>query len=133
MRVLQEVSNAFSPGNPRCAESYQLCWVLGPALGPDGSFDGWNDWVIRWRGSPQKALGHVQVWRGGKVVLPLVTGIATAYNDTVPPYPKFGVYRGSWKAATKPTVAKTTAIAYAAFRVGDETSSFDEVSTAIKF
>jgi len=57
----------------------------------DGSFDGWNDWVIQWRGSPVKELGHVQVWRGGSVVLPMVTGIVTAYNDSVAPYPKFGV------------------------------------------
>ena len=35
---------------------------------------------------------RTQVWMNGKVVLPLQTNIATAYDDTVPPYLKFGVY-----------------------------------------
>lgn len=117
--------------NPACSELYDACWSLGAAA-KSGSFDGWNDWVIQWRGSPDPARGHVGVWRNGEVVLPLTT-LATAYNDTVGPYPKFGVYRGSWKEMTPvaPT-AKTSSIAYGALRVGDAHSSFDEVSTAVK-
>ena len=57
--------------------------------------------------------------------------LATAYNDTVAPYLKFGVYKGGWKEldATKPT-EQWASIAYSAMKVGDADSSFDEVSTA---
>ena len=130
-----EVSNKISAGGKRsgrCSEDYPLCWVLGPALGDNGRFDNWNDWVIQWRGSPQPALGYVAVWRNGKVVLPMQTNIATAYNDSVSPYLKFGVYRGSWKGTAVPTAAtRNTSIAYGAIKVGDDSSSFAEVSTAI--
>jgi hypothetical protein len=120
-----------SNNSARCSEKYPLCFVLGPAAAADGRFDHWNDWVIQWRGSPQPALGHVAVWRDGRPILPLQRNIATAYNDTVAPYVKFGVYRGSWKGPTAPTRGNFTSIAYAAMRVGDETSSFEEVSTAL--
>jgi len=114
--------------NPACAESYDACWKLGPAL-TDTSFDGWNDWVIQWRGSPNATVGYVGVWRDGNVVLPK-TNVATAYNDSKSPYVKFGVYRGAWKgAATQPVHSWSSSIAYGALKVGDETSSFDEVNT----
>jgi hypothetical protein len=74
---------------------------------------------------------YMAIWRNGKEVLPMTKGITTAYNDSIAPYLKFGVYRGSWKGASAPTVAKTTSIAYAAIKVGDATSGFDEVSTAV--
>lgn len=68
--------------DPACVDS-DTCWALGPAM-VNGRLDGWNDWVIRWVGSPSPALGSVQVWRNGVVVLPR-TAVATAYNDTVAP------------------------------------------------
>jgi hypothetical protein len=127
-----EVSNNIDAPSPRCAENYPRCWVLGPALGTNGRFDNWNDWVIQWRGSPQTALGYVAIWRNGEVVLPLQNNIVTTYDDSIAPYLKFGVYRGSWKGAAVPTAGNATSIAYAALKVGDETSSFAEVSTATK-
>jgi len=112
----------------RCSEGYESCWVLGPAL-QAGKFDGWNDWVLQWRGSPNQN-GYLKMWRNGKVVLPMVTNIKTTYDDVVPPYLKFGVYRGGWKGAGRPVNATSTSISYGALRVGDEKSSFAEVSTA---
>jgi hypothetical protein len=126
-----EVSNDVDTPSLRCSEGYPLCWTLGPALGANGRFDNWNDWVIRWRGSPQASLGYVEIWRDGKVVLPMQKNITTAYDDKIAPYLKFGVYRGTWKGASAPTLGNHTGIAYGALKVGDETSSFDEVSTAI--
>ena len=67
-----------------CSENYDACWRLGSAM-IDTSFEGWNDWVIQWRGSPNKSLGYVAVWRNGKIVLPK-TALATAYDDSVQPY-----------------------------------------------
>ena len=78
--------------NPACSESYDRCWVLGPALVPGSArgFWGWNDWVINWRGSPKASLGHLEIWRNGKLVLPKQT-LSTAYDDPKAPYLKFGV------------------------------------------
>ena len=46
---------------------------------------------------------------------------ATAYNDTVQPYLKFGVYRGSWKGTPAAPLRSTqSAIAYGALKVGNE-------------
>jgi arylsulfatase A-like enzyme len=92
----------------------------------------WDDWVVRARFSPLTDRGYLQVWRNGEEVLPLTHG-GTAYNDSVPPYLKFGVYKGDWKAySPRQRTATTFAIAYGAVRVGDEHSSFAEVSTAQK-
>lgn len=129
-----EVSNKDDPSSkPACSENYPHCWVLGPALGDNGKFGNWNDWVIQWKGSPQPALGFLAVWRNGQVVMPMTKSIATTYNDSVAPYLKFGVYRGSWKGASAPTASRRSAIAYGAIKVGDENSGFDEVSTAVKY
>lgn len=78
--------------NPACSESYDQCWVLGPALMPSSAngFDGWNDWVISWRGSPKASLGHLEIWRNEELVLPKQS-LATAYDDPKGPYLKFGV------------------------------------------
>ena len=125
-----EVSNNIDPAAPRCAEQYPHCWSLGPALDPKtDSFGEWQDWVIRWKGSPSATGGYLQVWRNGIEVLPTQT-LATAYNDTISPYMKFGVYRGVWKGTGRPTVSKRSTTAYGGIKVGDEHSSFDEVSTA---
>ena len=32
--------------DPACAEAYDTCFVLGPALVPGSGLGGWNDWVI---------------------------------------------------------------------------------------
>jgi hypothetical protein len=84
--------------NPACSEQYDACWKLGPALVPDSPFGlgAWNDWVIEWQGSPT-SKGYLQIWRNGKLVLPAVK-LATAYNDTIGPYVKFGVYHSHGKA-----------------------------------
>ena len=123
------VSHGDGAHGQRCGDDWPSCWRLGPALGAEGRFDGWNDWVVHWRGSPDPALGFVEVWRNGKLVLPKQT-VATAYNDTVPPYLKFGVYRGAWKGATRPTFSTSSTIEYGGLKVGDAASSFAEVSTA---
>eukprot|EP01079_Euglenida_sp_SAG-EU17-18_P010099 gene10099-1825_t len=82
---------------------------LGPvALGA------WDDWVIRARLSPRPDTGYVQVWRNGNCLVPTTT-LATAYNDTIAPYLKFGVYKGSWKGASKP-VEKWAGIEYLAMK-----------------
>lgn len=108
----------------------------------------------RWRGSPREDLGHLSVWRNGVNVLPLQLLVsldqrgnspmrrlasfgvktckyshdialqATAYNDTVQPYLKFGVYRGSWKGTPAAPLRSTqSAIAYGALKVGNERMS----------
>ena len=78
--------------NPACSESYDRCWVLGPALVPSSAlgFGGWNDWVINWRGSPKASLGQLEIWRNGILVLPKQK-LATADDDPEAPYLKFGV------------------------------------------
>ena len=90
----------------------------------------WEDWVVRAVFSPNATRGSLAVWRNGRELVPETT-LATAYDDDVAPYLKFGVYKGGWKelSATKPT-AQWATIAYSAMKVGDETASFDEVSTA---
>ena len=116
--------------DPACSEQYDACWKLGPAL-VNGTFGNWNDWVLKWRGSPLASRGSLAVWRNGVNVLPEVSGLATAYPDTVAPYLKFGVYHSEWKGeAVAPPNARHCAIAYGGLRVGDETSGKEEVSTA---
>ena len=123
------ISNTFGPGSPQCSEAYPVCFVLGRAADDRGNFEGWNDWVLQWKGSPVATEGHVAVWRNGKEVLPMQK-LATTYNDTVAPYVKFGVYRGQWKGAGRPAHSNSSTIAYGGLKVGDEHSSYDEVSTA---
>ena len=80
-------------------------------------------------GSPLASAGHLAVWRNGRNVLPKVT-LATAYNDSMPPYLKFGVYHSQWKGQlSAPGDARQAAISYGALKVGDAHSSFREVST----
>ena len=55
--------------------------------------------------------------------------VANAYNDTRHPYIKFGVYKAAWKVHQDYRVRRA-ALSYAAFRVGDEHATYDEVSTA---
>ena len=107
------------------AGGYQHTYDLGAV-----AFGAWENWVLQARFSPDPARGYLAIWRNGQVTLPR-TVIATAYNDTVPPYLKFGVYRGDWKEQNghSPT-ARWSAISYGGMRVGDENSSFSEVSTA---
>eukprot|EP00937_MAST-01D_sp_MAST-1D-sp2_P000633 g633.t1 len=90
----------------------------------------WDDWVFRVIFSPRADRGSVAVWRNGEAVV-AQAALATAYNDTVPPYLKFGVYKGGWKEmdAVKPTEEWAT-ITYGALKVGDERSCFNEVSTS---
>lgn len=78
--------------NPACSEQYDACWKLGPALVPGSEYgvNGWNDWVIQWKGSPLASEGYLSIWRNGQLALPKFT-LATAYNDTLGPYMKFGV------------------------------------------
>jgi hypothetical protein len=64
---------------------------IAHAQANNGGYEGWNDFVLAWRGSPQPGLGSVQVWRNGVQVLPR-TALATAYDDSDPPYMKFGVF-----------------------------------------
>ena len=92
--------------------------------------DQWDDWVLCARFSPRADVGYLAVWRNGVAVLPN-TSMATAYNDTRQPYVKFGVYKGDWKGRPdRPHTATWDAISYGAIKVGDENSSFGEVSTA---
>lgn len=115
--------------NPQCSEQYDACWKLGPAALGLAGFDVWNDWQIQWRGSPRAELGYLAVWRNGELVLPKVS-VATAYNDTAPPYVKFGVYHSQWKGENSaPSYARHCRIAYGGLKVGDEHSSRAEVST----
>jgi hypothetical protein len=94
------------------------------------ALDAWDDWVVHVLFSPLASHGFLRVWRNGRLALPL-TRLATAYNDTRPPYLKFGVYKGSWKGRS-PQVRTATwaAISYGEMKVGDQDSSFAEVSTA---
>jgi hypothetical protein len=122
------ISGGGTP-HPGCSEGYDMCWVLGPAMTADG-LDGWNDWVISWQGSPLAERGHVAVWRNGKPVLSQQT-LMTAYNDSAAPYLKFGIYHSGWKGShpASQVTARHAGMSYGAVKVGDETSSFDEVST----
>lgn len=87
----------------------------------------WEDWVIATTLSPQASRGSLAIWRNGAVVVPPTT-LPTAYNDTKPPYLKFGVYKAGWKAHRNYT-SRIAAITYSAVKVGDEHSSFAEVDT----
>ena len=60
--------------NPACSEQYDACWKLGPALvpGSEHGVNGWNDWVIQWKGSPVSSEGYLSIWRNGKLALPKV-------------------------------------------------------------
>ena len=87
----------------------------------------WEDWVIATTLSPLSSRGSLAIWRNGAVAVPPTT-LPTAYNDTKPPYFKFGVYKGGWKVHRNYT-SRHAAIAYSSVKVGDEHSSFAEVDT----
>jgi len=136
---MQSDFTGCAPGNVSCPR-----WTISVANGPGGAYGSaydlgpatlgtWEDWVMRVVFSPLAERGSLQMWRNGSVVLPEQRGIATAYNDTKPPYLKFGANRGDWKEDDGRTRTATCAgIAYNALRVGDEHSSFEEVSTIPK-
>jgi hypothetical protein len=85
----------------------------------------WVDWVVKWKLSYGNNDGILQVWRNGVQVVNRVNA-PNCYNTEVGPYLKIGIYAYSW-GNYEPDV-KNIAIYYDAFRIGDQNSSFAEVS-----
>jgi hypothetical protein len=95
----------------------------------------WEDWVIydkfSFDDTSSVTRGVVRVWRNG-IKLVDTENLLTSYNDVKPHYLKFGSYIIQWKT---PPVANTlvdwVGSDYRALRVGDSTSSYEEVYTGI--
>ncbi len=81
----------------------------------------WIDWVIHIKYSHTNA-GILEVWMNGEKVIDRVN-MPNSYNDDAYPYFKFGVYKWNWGATSQKVIY------YDEVRVGNENSSYDEVTT----
>jgi len=90
--------------------------------------DKWTDWVFHMKWS-YKPDGLLEVWKDGKKIVDRKDQ-PNCYNDEKGPYFKCGIYKPSWGEG-KVTEGVDKRVLYAGeVRVGDETSSFADVSTA---
>lgn len=96
------------------------------SLGPPG-IGIWTDWVVNVNLQWGEPTGYIKVWRNGQLMVN-AKNLLTAYNDIYPPYVKLGSYDVPWKDGY---VTYTTWVAciYSRLRVGDSTSSYDDVYT----
>lgn len=94
----------------------------------------YTDWVIHSKLSYEKSAsapngdGFINIWRNN-VQLVAASNILTSYNQTDPPYMKFGSYVESWKVASDPSSLgiNWASVTYKALRLGDQGSYYDEV------
>lgn len=96
----------------------------------------YTDWVIHSMLSFSKSTdypngdGFINIWRNN-VQLVSASNILTSYNQSEPPYMKFGSYVESWKVASDPSSLgiNWASVTYKSLRLGNQGSSYDEVST----
>jgi hypothetical protein len=116
--------SAVAPKSPRWVRTYDVGEV---------NFGEWEDYVVKIQ-LECTPTGSLTVWRNGHIAVN-ETAIATAYNDTYPPYVKMGAYLNKpfkYNATTKTVRTPWWAARYWQFKLGGGDSSFDAVSTAHK-
>lgn len=92
----------------------------GTNIFSDGSVGNWTDWVFNIKFSCGSD-GYIKAWKNGVQVLDY-TGV-TAYNDSLGPYFKTGVYRSTNVVLDRYYYADS-------YRFGNSSSSYDLVSPA---
>eukprot|EP00935_MAST-01C_sp_MAST-1C-sp1_P000853 g853.t1 len=126
-------------GDPRLnisnqGHGYKYKWqnetYIGPVVGGQ-----WENFVYHTR-FVFNDTGFVKLWRNGVKVVDWPR-MGTAFHDVqseggAPPYFKLGIYKWGWKQQQRNYDMKLSQVTYAALKVGDETSSFAEVSTEVK-
>ena len=88
----------------------------------------WIDFVIHSKLAFGSPTGFVQVWKDGSLVVD-AKNLRTSYNQTNPPYIIAGSYQFNWKENVTNVGYSWTACYHKEVRVGDASSSYDEVNT----
>lgn len=96
----------------------------------------YTDWVVHSKlaytlsSSASTGGGFIEIWRNNDLLVS-VDNLLTSYNQTEPPYMKFGSYVESWKTTSDASQIgeNWASVTYKALRLGDADSSYDEVST----
>lgn len=112
-------------GDQLCCEYYKLGV---PSLGT------YTDWVIHSKLSFTKSPsspngdGFIEIWRNNEQLVS-ASNILTSFNQSSPPYMKFGSYVESWKVASDPSSLgiNWASVTYKALRLGNQGSSYAEV------
>lgn len=89
----------------------------------------WVDWVINWRPS-YKEDGILKIWKNGTLVVDQRG--PNCFNDLNGSTLRFGIYEYDWGNNEPDEKSKHIVRYYDEFRIGDENSSFDEVTPAQK-
>ena len=106
---------------------WQNITTIGPAVPGQ-----WESFVYHTKYAYDDS-GFVEIWRNSKKVISWHK-IGTAFHDVAAdggraPYMKIGLYKWGWEVPREYDV-KDSQVTYAELRVGDNTSSFDEVDTS---
>eukprot|EP01040_Poterioochromonas_malhamensis_P013664 gene13664-15057_t len=88
----------------------------------------WIDFVIHSKLAFGSPTGFVQVWKDGSLVVD-AKNLVTSYDETNPPYIIAGSYQFNWKENVTNVGYSWTACYHKEVRVGDASSSYDEVNT----
>jgi hypothetical protein len=104
-------------------------WDHTAELGPVRPGE-WEHFVYHTRYTPTSG-GFIELWRNGKKLVSL-TDTGTAYNDTLGPYFKFGIYAASWGTMANPPPANSSSntLIIGGLKQGDNTSDYTEVDTS---
>lgn len=126
-----------------CVTGSYVDWVIHSKLAytlegsadssTEDSNDGHNTGNLRSRklSATPTGGGFIEIWRNNYLLVS-VNNLLTSYNQTSPPYMKFGSYVESWKSAsdTSSIGNNWASVTYRELRLGDEGSSYDEVRTS---
>jgi hypothetical protein len=121
-------------GNTALSSSDSICSYYSAGLVRPGQ---WDHWVIydkfSYDDTSAATRGSVRVWRNGALVVN-ANNLLTSYHDLQPHYLKFGSYILQWK--TPPVsnlLVDWVGSEYRAIRVGNSSSSYDEVYTGPRY
>jgi hypothetical protein len=97
----------------------------------------YTDWVVHSKlaytlsSTGNTGGGFIQIWRNNELLVS-ADNLLTSYNQSEPPYMKFGSYVESWKKVsdTSQIGENWASVTYKALRLGDADSSYDEVRHA---
>jgi hypothetical protein len=95
---------------------------LGPTI-----VGSWVAWVIHVKFAYDRNDGFFEVWKDNKLKVSK-SRIVTAYDDNFAPYLKLGAYQLNWKSSHE-TKTQWVGFEYSEVRIGDVSSSYDEVYT----
>jgi hypothetical protein len=98
----------------------KIVWDVGKI--PKGQ---WVDWVVYAKWSYQ-ADGILKIWQNGNLIVSHVG--PNVFNDKNPEYVKWGIYKAWWGAWERPATRNTLITYHDEIRIGDASSSYEEVA-----